>query len=263
MNAKGLAAHEISKSFPLGASRLDVLDQISFTAAPGEFLSIVGPSGCGKSTLLEIVCGLVEPDAGAITIDGEIPAPLAGCVAYMPQNDLLFPWRRLIDNVALPLELAGVDRRQARREAAALFPLFGLEGFERAFPAELSGGMRQRAALMRTFLSRKGIVALDEPFGALDAHTRFKMQRWLAGICAELGPTLLLVTHDVEEALILSDRVIVLSARPAREAADIPVLLERPRDILDPAFVTLKGELLARLDGVGESDRAVMAHVGP
>lgn len=260
VKARELAVREISKSFPFGSGRLDALERISFVAAAGQFLSIVGPSGCGKSTLLEIVCGLIEADSGVITIDGERPASLVGHVAYMPQNDLLFPWRRVIDNVALPLEVAGVDRRTARREAASLFPLFGLEGFEHAYPAELSGGMRQRAALMRTFLTRKGIVALDEPFGALDAHTRLKMQQWLAAVSAELGATMLLVTHDVEEALILSDRVIVLSPRPARVVNEFPVPFARPRDVLDPAFVQLKGEILSCLDTRETADRAVIAH---
>ncbi len=260
VKARELAVYDIHKSFPFGAGRLDTLAGITFAAGAGEFVSIVGPSGCGKSTLLEIVCGLIEADRGTITIDGVRPATLVGQVAYMPQNDLLFPWRRVIDNVALPLEIAGVDRGTARREAAALFRLFGLEGFENAYPAELSGGMRQRAALMRTFLTRKGIVALDEPFGALDAHTRRKMQQWLAGVSAELGATILLVTHDVEEALILSDRVVVLSPRPARVVREFPVPLPRPRSILDPAFVRLKGEILSCLDAEETLEREVVAH---
>src|SRR5690606_20576312 len=197
VKARELAVYDIHKSFPFGAGRLDTLAGVTLAAGAGEFVSIVGPSGCGESTLLVI-------------IDGVRPATLVGQVAYMPQNDLLFPWRRVIDNVALPLEIAGIDRGTARREAAALFRLFGLEGFENAYPAELSGGMRQRAALMRTFLMRKGIVALDEPFGALDAHTRRKMQQWLAGVSAEMGATSIFVTDDVEEELILSVRVVVL-----------------------------------------------------
>jgi len=243
-----LAVRNIRKSFPRGDRRLLVLDGVEFAARERELLAIVGPSGCGKSTLFEIICGLEEADSGSIEIDGAPCKAPGGAVGYMPQADLLFPWRRLIDNVILPLEVKGVSRRVARERVRPLLALFGLEGFESAYPSQLSGGMRQRAALLRTFAAEREIVALDEPFGALDAHTRRGMQEWLAGVRKELGNTILLVTHDVDEALILADRVVVLSARPARVLAEVAVDLPAPRSAVSPEFVALKAKILALLE---------------
>jgi ABC-type nitrate/sulfonate/bicarbonate transport system ATPase subunit len=209
---------------------LDVLDGVSLVVRPREVVALVGPSGCGKTTLLEIVCGLQAPDAGAVRSD---PAVL------MPQSDLLLPWLRAIDNAALAARLAGASREEARARARPLFEAFGLEGFERARPHELSGGMRQRVAFLRTLLSGKPVLCLDEPFAALDALTRRELRAWLAGALEHGAPTgeagwsartVLLVTHDVEEAAALADRVVVLSPRPARVVAELAVPRPRSED---------------------------------
>jgi ABC-type nitrate/sulfonate/bicarbonate transport system ATPase subunit len=205
-----------------GFGELRVLDRLDLDVAPREVVGIVGPSGCGKSTLLELVAGLQEPTAGRVAVGGETAASrrLAGC-AYMPQRDLLLPWLRAIDNAALALRNRGARREAARRAAAPLFERFGLGGFEAARPGELSGGMRQRVAFLRTLLAGKPVLLLDEPFGGLDAITRAEMQEWLADALALEPRTVVLVTHDVEEALYLCDRVAVLSARPARVVAEL------------------------------------------
>ena len=184
---------------------------------------MVGPSGCGKSTLLELFAGLQEPDAGTVTGGG-----VATC-AFMPQGDLLLPWRDALSNAAIALECAGSSRSDARRAAAPLFERFGLGEFERSYPRELSGGMRQRVAFLRTLLAGRPALLLDEPFGALDSITRASMQEWLAGGLVSEPRTLVLVTHDVEEALYLADRVAVMSPRPGRVVAEIDVPFKRPR----------------------------------
>lgn len=215
-------------------------------------LGLVGPSGCGKSTLLELVCGLREPSAGVLEVYGarDATSRLASC-AFMPQRDVLLPWLSALDNAALAPRNRGARRRQARTEAAALFERFGLAGFERALPKELSGGMRQRVAFLRTLLSRKPVLALDEPFASLDAITRAEMQAWLASALDADPHTVVLVTHDVEEALYLADRVVVLSARPARVvdelAAPAPRAAGRDAAVTDPQFVALRERAMAAL----------------
>jgi ABC-type nitrate/sulfonate/bicarbonate transport system ATPase subunit len=213
-----------------------------------EILAVVGPSGCGKSTLLELVAGLQEPDEGAVRVLGSSRAAerRAAC-AYMPQRDLLLPWRDALSNAALALECQGVGRGEARRRAAPLFERFGLREFEHARPAALSGGMRQRIAFLRTLLPGRPVLLLDEPFGALDAITRIDLQEWLAGTLAVEPRTVLLVTHDVEEAAFLADRIVVLSARPGRPVADFEVDLPRPRSVGDPALARLKAEAMEAL----------------
>ncbi len=258
-----LRVHEVSKAFRHNDGALLVLDRLSVRVAAREFVALLGPSGCGKSTLLEILCGLQSPDSGWIEVDGRRPERLAGHVAYMPQNDLLFPWRKTIDNVILPLVIRGVPKRKAEERALAWFGLFGLEGFQDAYPGQLSGGMRQRAALLRTFLTERDIVALDEPFGALDAHTRRRLQQWLADLRRQLDHTTLLVTHDIDEALLLADRVIVLSRRPARVVADVPVRLKAPRSLVDRDFVALKGRIMELLEGDGTEPREAHKGVAP
>lgn len=217
---------------------LHVLDDVSLRVAPGEVVAVVGPSGCGKSSLLDIVCALTEPAGGTVTAE---PAVL------MPQRDALLPWLSAIDNAALPRRVAGDDRRAAREAAAPVLDELGLEGFHATRPHELSGGMRQRVAFARTLLAGKTVLCLDEPFGALDAITRAEAQTWLAGALAREPRAVLLVTHDVEEALVLADRLVVLSPRPARVIADLPVDLPRPRTRTDPRLVQLREHALKEL----------------
>jgi len=225
-----------------------VLDGIDFDVAAGEFVSVIGPSGSGKSTLFGVIAGLDTPDAGAVSIGGTPAAP--GRVALMPQKDLLFPWRSVLDNCTLGLEVQGTPRRRARERARSLFPAFGLSGFEHARPGQLSGGMRQRAALARTVLQGRDVLLLDEPFGALDSLTRTDMQLWLQEVRDRDRWTVLMITHDVREAILLSDRVLVLSARPATIRHQVRVPLPRPRSLrtlTDPAFVDVERELVSML----------------
>jgi ABC-type nitrate/sulfonate/bicarbonate transport system ATPase subunit len=231
------------------------LESVNLRVRDGEVVAVVGPSGCGKSTLLEVIAGLQEPDAGTVAALGRTTAGerLEAC-AYMPQRDLLLPWRDGLANAALALEVQGVSRKEARRQAAPLFERFGLAEFERSLPAELSGGMRQRVAFLRTLLAGRPVLLLDEPFAALDSLTRGSMQEWLAEALVQERRTVVLVTHDVEEAIFLADRVAVLSPRPGRVVAEIPVDLPRPRgrrrDVLDdPAFARLRHRALEALEG--------------
>ncbi|MDX6592158.1 MAG: hypothetical protein QOJ13_1354 [Gaiellales bacterium] len=202
---------------------LDVLGDVSFGLAAGERLAVVGPSGCGKSTLLQAIAGLLEPDSGSLEVGGrrDPAGRLAGC-ALMPQDDLLLPWRSALDNAALGLLNAGMPLGEARRVAAPLFERFGLGGFEVTRPAGLSGGMRQRVAFLRTLLAGKEVLLLDEPFARLDALTREELQGWLGDALDQEPRTVVLVTHDVDEALRLCRRTVVLSARPARVLLDAP-----------------------------------------
>jgi NitT/TauT family transport system ATP-binding protein len=227
---------------------LTALAGIDLTLRKDEITAVVGPSGSGKSTLLELVAGLQDPDEGVVRVHGAVGAAerRAAC-AYMPQRDLLLPWRDALGNAALALECQGVPRTEARRRAEPLFERFGLAEFERTRPAELSGGMRQRVAFLRTLLPGRPLLLLDEPFGALDAITRADLQEWLAGMLVEEPRTVLLVTHDVEEAVLLADRVIVLSARPGRMVAEFEVGLPRPRSVTDPELAQLRAEALEAL----------------
>jgi ABC-type nitrate/sulfonate/bicarbonate transport system ATPase subunit len=264
----------VRKHFSSCAGRVDALNDVSFDIDAGEFYSIVGPSGCGKSTLLAIIAGLEPEDTGDITVgEGPVPsyservtkgghrvrpyqndstrsASRLGHVAYMPQKDLLLPWRTVIENVALGLELTGTARRIACERASEALARSGLHGFAQSYPAELSGGMRQRVAFLRTILTERDLILLDEPFGALDALTRRSMQEWLLDIWSESGQTVLLITHDVEEAIFLSDRIAVMSPRPGRIIAEHRVSLPRPRSIemiTDKPFVDLKRRLIGDL----------------
>jgi len=234
----------VAKSFKADGGPLEVLRDVSLTVPTGGFVSLIGPSGCGKSTLFNLLAGLEAPDGGRLVLDGRPVRDCRGAVAYMQQKDLLLPWRRNVDNAILGPELRGVPRRAARDEASALFQRFGLAGFERAYPAQVSGGMRQRVALIRTLLFARDLLLLDEPFGALDAMTRVIMQGLLLDAWREFGKTILFITHDIEEAVLLSDTIYVLTARPGTIKAEVPVPLPRPRLATDPAVVTLKGTLL-------------------
>jgi NitT/TauT family transport system ATP-binding protein len=214
------------------------LHQVSLSARQDEVLAVVGPSGCGKTTLLELICCLQTPDCGRID---------AAPAALMPQRDLLLPWLSAIDNAALALRIRGLSRSDARKRAAPLFDQLGLAGFESAHPRELSGGMRQRVAFLRTLLSGKPLLCLDEPFGALDAITRMQMQGWLADALEREPRTVVLVTHDVEEAILLGDRVAVMSPRPGRVIAEIAVDLPRPRSRASKQVVDLRERALLAL----------------
>jgi NitT/TauT family transport system ATP-binding protein len=230
----GVSVEVVSRKF----GELDALAAMSMCVEPGEVVAVVGPSGCGKTTLLELICGLQRPDSGVID---------AAPAALMPQRDLLLPWLSAIDNAGLALRAHGISREEARAAAAPWLERFGLSGFERARPATLSGGMRQRISFLRTLLAGKPVLALDEPFAALDAITRAEMQGWLAHVL-ELEPrTVVLVTHDVEEAVVLADRVVVMSARPGRSVAEVAVDLPRPRRRTDSAVVALRERALEAL----------------
>jgi ABC-type nitrate/sulfonate/bicarbonate transport system ATPase subunit len=235
----GVRTEGVSRAFRARRdSVVQALDGVSLAVAPGEVVAVVGPSGCGKSTLLELVCGLQAPDEGTVAAD---PAVL------MPQRDLLLPWLSALDNAALARRVRGVGRAAAREAARPLFDRFGLTGFEGARPAELSGGMRQRVAFLRTLLAGKPVLCLDEPFASLDALTRAQMQEWLASALAAEPRTVILVTHDVEEAVIVADRVVVLSPRPGRVVASLAVDVPRPRRRTDPAVVALRERALEAL----------------
>jgi len=219
-------------------SPVPAVADVSLDVAAGETVAVVGPSGCGKTTLLELVCGLQAPDRGTVR---------AARAVLMPQRDLLLPWLSAIDNAALALRIGGASRAQARERAHPLFAQFGLEGFEGGRPHELSGGMRQRVAFLRTLLSGRTVLCLDEPFAALDALTRQEMQDWLAGALAVAPRTVVLVTHDVEEAVLLADRIVLLSPRPGRVVAAIEVGLPRPRERTDAQVVALRERALTAL----------------
>lgn len=255
--AGSVAVRDVSHRF----GNVAALEHVSLDVAPGEFVAIVGPSGCGKSTLLSAIAGLIEPDSGDIWLDDAPASARLGRVALMPQRDALLPWRSVLDNAVLSAEIAGTSRSAARARAIDLLPRFGLAGFGDRYPSTLSGGMRQRAAFLRTVLTDRTVLLLDEPFGALDALTRRSMQEWLLDLWDELGRTILMVTHDVEEALLLSDRVAVMTARPGRIKLVEPVELPRPRHadmIGDPALVRQKAHLLAALkDEVALTDVTV------
>ena len=231
---------EVSRTFAgrRGSPAVAALRELSLVVDAGETVAVVGPSGCGKTTLLELVCGLQSPDAGVVE---------AAPAALMPQRDLLLPWLSAIDNACLALRVHGVARPLARDRVAPWFERFGLGGFEEARPYELSGGMRKRVAFLRTLLAGKPVLALDEPFAALDAITRAEMQGWLASALEAEPRTVVLVTHDVEEAVLLGDRVVVLSPRPGRLVADLAVGLGRPRRRTDPAVVELRARALEAL----------------
>src|SRR3954462_11724658 len=230
----GLEVVAVEKAFgPVRA-----LAGVSLRAAAHEVVAVAGPSGCGKSTLLELVCGLQAPEAGTVR---SAPA------ALMPQRDGLLPWLSALDNAGLALRVAGISRARARAAAREHFAAFGLEGFERARPGELSGGMRQRVAFLRTLLAGRPVLCLDEPVGALDALTRLQMQRWLADALAREPRTVLLVTHDVEEAGLLADRVVLLSPRPGRVIGTRDAGAPRPRARDDRTVVELRERALQAL----------------
>ncbi|MCX7750923.1 MAG: ABC transporter ATP-binding protein [Candidatus Bipolaricaulota bacterium] len=237
-----LELHDVTAGYPTPTGWLPVLDLLSLALDRGEWAAVVGPSGCGKTTLLRVGAGLLVPSSGTVRVEG---GPPRGRVALLPQGEALLPWRTLLGNVLSAREVDQRPTARDRAEAAALLDRFGLAPFADAYPHEVSGGMRQRAALARTFFAPRPVYLLDEPLGALDPLTRIELQEWLAGLRRTLETTAILVTHDVEEALVLGDRVLVLSGRPARAVAEFPV--EVPRDRGSPEFVALRGEVLSAL----------------
>ncbi|AGU49521.1 ABC transporter, ATP-binding protein [Variovorax paradoxus B4] len=242
------------KRFGDGQAQTVAVSGVDLRIAKSEFVTLVGPSGCGKSTLFNMIAGLLPPDDDGSLLFGGAPqrdGQLLGKVSFMPQRDLLFPWRTVLDNAILALEVEGVPRKEARDRARAMLPEFGLAGFADHYPHQLSGGMRQRVALMRTFLFERDLLLLDEPFGALDALTRSRMQHWLLEIWARHRRTVLFITHDIDEAIVLGDRVLVMTARPGTVKSETVVDLPRPRDpsiVLSPEFIGLKQRLLAEIE---------------
>jgi ABC-type nitrate/sulfonate/bicarbonate transport system ATPase subunit len=226
---KGLILKDIYSTYYSGSQLLPVLDGITLQVGTGEFVSVLGPSGSGKSTILKLAAGLLKPDRGQVLIDGEETSGHPQLVSYMPQQDQLFPWKTLQDNATLPLLAAGLDHRNARTRVNELLPVFGLVGFAGYYPHQLSGGMRQRAALLRTIMVDSTLMLLDEPFAALDALTRENLQDWLLKIWSQYRRSVLFVTHSIDEAIYLSDRIYVITERPGRIKLDQQINLKRPR----------------------------------
>jgi len=246
MSEPKLALVDVQHAF--GAT--PALSRTSLQIEAGEFVSIVGPSGCGKSTLFNIVSGLLQPSEGRVLLNGRDVTGTTGHVGYMLQKDLLLPWRTVTENIVLGASLHGRVTRRDRDEAVELARRYGLGDFVDHYPHTLSGGMRQRVALMRTLAFHKDVMLLDEPFGALDSQTRLRMQQWLLDVWADQRRTVLFVTHDVDEAIFLSDRVVVMSARPGEIRASFEIPLERPRAfelLTSDAFTDLKRDILRLL----------------
>lgn len=236
-----IEVNQISKS--LGG--MHTLDEVSLNLNQGEFVVLIGPSGCGKSTLFNIIAGLIEPDQGSISIDGQDWTGKTGRISYMQQKDLLLPSRNILDNVSIPLVLKGMSKKAAREQAVAFLKDFGLEGFGNYYPRQLSGGMRQRAALLRTYLQASDILLLDEPFAALDAISRRSMQIWLKELSARYTTSVLFITHDIEESLLLADRIYLFTARPARVKMEIDL---QNKDYDQMERLQLKEEILVILE---------------
>lgn len=229
---------------------MPIIDDISFYLSENEFVSLIGPSGCGKSTIFNIIAGIVPLDEGKVFIDGKNYTGEPGHVSYMYQKDLLLPWKKVIDNTTLPLIIKGEKSKKARKKVKPYLKLFGLEGFEYKYPFQLSGGMRQRAALLRTYMFSKDIVLLDEPFGGLDAITRSRMQAWLLQVIEKINTSVLFITHDIEEAVYLSDRIYVLSSRPAKIKEEVFISLPKPREreiVTSLKFNKIKKDILHNL----------------
>ncbi|MEM1503503.1 ABC transporter ATP-binding protein [Domibacillus sp. 8LH] len=236
-------------SFSYGGKK-PILDQLNMTVCDREFVTIIGASGSGKSTLFRLITGLEQEETGAVWLNGEQFKSRHGRTGYMPQQDLLMPWRTVLENASVPLELAGVSKREAAKRIIPLLDEFGLEGSADKYPSELSGGMRQRVSFLRSVLTGSNILLLDEPFSALDAITRLSMQEWLLDQWEQREKTILFITHDVNEALFLSDRIFIFRDTPVRTLEQVAVPLGRPRsqrDLNDPAVIKLKNDLIDQL----------------
>lgn len=234
----------LTHSFNLQNTKLSVLEDLNFNVNEAEFIALLGPSGCGKSTLFNIIAGLIPPESGAMFLNGEYVDSHTDAFGYMQQKDLLLPWRTVLKNVLIGPEIRKDTEKYVRSKALSLLSQLGLQGFENSYPNQLSGGMRQRVALVRTLLCNKEFLLLDEPFGALDAMTRTVMQTILLEMWGKKKQTVLLITHDVEEALCLADRIIVLTPRPASIKSNININLERPRCTTDISYINLKREII-------------------
>lgn len=245
----GLSARDLCVSYDDSTGRsVKALDRLSLQVDEGEIAALVGPSGAGKSTFLRVMAGLLAPQSGSAEVGGQ--APRLGRVGLMAQEDLLLPWRSVLDNAAFGLALRGTPWGEARKAAGEALTRFGMGEFLQSWPSELSGGMKQRVSFLRTVLAGQDVVLLDEPFGSLDAITRWDLHRWFLAVWEEFRPTVLLVTHDVEEAIFLSDRIFTVSGRPARLTREVVVPFGRPRDLASmerPEAISLKGELLRGL----------------
>lgn len=220
----------------------EVIRDISLNVDKGEFVSIIGPSGSGKSTVFNIISGLLEADRGRLEVES--------AVGYMQQKDLLLPWKTVMDNIVLPLDLKGIRKEEARRKADSYLDLMGLRGYEQVYPYQLSGGMKQRASFLRTFMASQDIMLLDEPFGALDSITKGKMQRWLLEIKNRLNLTILFITHDIEEAIFLSDRIYVLSSRPGTIVREMELSFHKENKqerLVSEELLRIKEEILTLL----------------
>ncbi|GCE08449.1 ABC transporter ATP-binding protein [Dictyobacter aurantiacus] len=249
-DAPKLIVKGVSKTYRDGKRLLDVLEPLDLTVGRGEFVSLIGPSGCGKSTLFNIVAGVDEPGSGTLAIDGDWQGERTGRVGYMPQQPLLLPWRTVEENVLLGLDVLRLPRRESQQQARDVLKRFGLHEFADSYPDTLSGGMRQRIALLRTVLFNSSFLLLDEPFGALDALTRITLQMWLLDLLQMYHSSVLFITHDVREAILLSDRIYVLSARPASVLRVVDIDLPRPRRqemLTEDTSIHLERELLSLL----------------
>ena len=242
-----LEVKNLTHAFVQNNTQLQVLDKLNFSVDTGKFVALLGPSGCGKSTLFNIISGLLRPQAGKIYLNGKHIQGSPGAFGYMQQKDLLLQWRTVLKNVMIGPEIQKESLDKTKKEALKLLAQLGLQGFANSYPMQLSGGMRQRVALVRTLLFRKEILLLDEPFGALDAMTRTVMQSILLDIWDKGGQTVLLITHDIEEALLLADKIYVLTARPGSIKAEVKVSLSRPRSITDRDLINLKSKLFDML----------------
>ncbi|PAV29359.1 ABC transporter ATP-binding protein [Virgibacillus profundi] len=252
MSRAVLTFQDVTFHYPSGnlIHKHPILEDIHFQVNAGEFVSIIGASGSGKSTIFRLITGLEQPIEGKIYLNGKSMSNQLGQVGYMPQQDLLMPWRTVMDNAILPLEIKGVKKAEAIDEVRKLLGEFGLEGVEDAFPSDLSGGMKQRVSFLRSVLSGSNILLLDEPFSALDAITRLNMQEWLLGQWEKRRKTILFITHDVEEALFLSDRIFILEQEPNPSLKEVHVPLRRPRNVRDltrTEVVIMRGHLIDQL----------------
>jgi NitT/TauT family transport system ATP-binding protein len=244
-----IEVRELSKTFGAGAGEVPAVDRVSFDLREGEFVALLGPSGCGKSTILNMVAGLIPFTGGEIRINGEavVPGRVLPQVGYVFQRDTVFPWRTVARNIGYGLEVRGVPKPEREERVARMIAQARLDGFANAFPLTLSGGMRQRVSLMRTLIMEPQILLMDEPFGALDTHTKLEMHQFLLSLWEKQRQTVIFVTHDLSEALTLADRIILLSARPGRIKQDFAVPFPRPRDAIKLRETPEYGQLFARI----------------